>query len=217
MVLSCLLNHLMKVSMDVYGTHVIEKILVCFEYDLISPISSFILNNFLFLSSNPNGLCIIKKEVILEYKKDNYFRLKHQLEKNALTLIQNPYGNYALQMVIENWSNEDIEMILLQFVDKCSTLSIQKYSSNVIEKCLQKSELFLSNFIREVCLNKNTVVLLMMNNFGQYVLQTALKCAQYKNKIYLLSALSSSLDQLMEKKLLCRWKSIISAYSIMKY
>lgn len=213
--MSSLLKNLIKVSLDVYGTHVIEKILVCFEYELVKPISSFILDNFLFLSSNANGLCIVKKEVILEYKNDNYLRLKNQLEKNALTLIQNPYGNYALQMVIDNWLFEDIELILLQFVDKCSSLSIQKYSSNVIEKCIQKSELFLTNFIREICLNKNAVMLLMINNFGQYVLQTALKTAQYKNKICLLTTLSSVLDQVTEKKLLCKWKSIISAYSNM--
>lgn len=93
----------MKLSIDIYGTHVLEKIIVSFEYKLVKPISLFILENFCFLANHANGLCIIKKAIIIEYQQEQFDRLRRELIANALMLIQNPYGNYALQTAIDVW------------------------------------------------------------------------------------------------------------------
>ena len=204
----------MKLSLDVYGTHVIEKIISYFDYELIKPISNFILDNFLFLANNANGLCIVKKEIALEYQNENFDRLKKEFYNNALVLIQNPYGNYALQMCINIWNLEDIKEIITTFYGKCSVLSIQKYSSNIIERCLEKSEEFLEHFVTEICTNEGTIGLLMKNNYGNYVIQTALKVSKSNHQKMIINSIEKNLIHLNNKKLINKWKSIISAYSV---
>lgn len=98
----------------------------------------------------------------------------------------------------------------MQFIGKCSMLSIQKFSSNVIERCIEKCEKFLSLFINEIYLNPSTIIVLLKNNFGNYVIQTALKSAKFNNKNILINVIQSNFDKLSDnKKLICKWKSII--------
>lgn len=91
----------MKLATDIYGTHVLEKAMICFEYDIIKDISSHILDNFVYLANNSNGLCVAKKLIFLEYKNLNFPRLMQIMLENSIQLIQNPYGNYAIQIAID--------------------------------------------------------------------------------------------------------------------
>ena len=209
-------NNLMKLSFDVYGTHVLEKIISTFNYEKhLIHISKFIIDNFISLVNNSNGLCIVKKEIILEYQRKNgeiFPKLKKLLLDNSLTLIQNPFGNYALQMAIDNWDLEDVKEIIESFKGKGHLLSIQKYSSNVIERCIEKDEEFLINFIYEISIDNKTIALLMKNNYGNYVIQTALKVSKNNKNIQmiLINSLNKNLITLNDKKLINKWKNIIS-------
>ena len=204
----------MKLCLDVYGTHVLEKILNCFEYEFVRPLMSFILDNFLFLANNANGLCVVKKEIICENKKENFEQLKKEIITHALVLIQNPYGNYALQTAIDNWDLSDLEELMTIFEGKCSVLSLQKYSSNVIERCIEKNPIFLDKFIKEILSDESCAVgLLLQNSFGNYVVQTALKHSVGDQKLPLIKAIEDNLSKMNEKKLIMKWRSIISAYS----
>ena len=210
-----IINNLMKLCIDVYGTHVIEKIFSSFNYEkYLIYISNFILENFVFLVNNSNGLCIVKKEILLEYKNknDNFKKLKKLIIENSIILIQNPFGNYALQMAIDNWEINDLQEIFSTFKGRYVFLSIQKYSSNVIERCIEKSEEFLTNFIYEISNDNNSIKLLMKNNYGNYVIQTALKVSKNQIQIQkiLINILNKNLIVLNDKKLINKWKSIIS-------
>lgn len=205
---------LMKLCLDLYGTHVIEKILNCFEYQFIKPIMRFILDNFLFLANNANGLCVVKKEIVCENKKENFEELKKEIVTHALVLIQNPYGNYALQTAIDNWDLEDCEELMKIFEGKCSVLSLQKYSSNVIERCIEKNPSFLEKFIDEVLCDQSCAVgLLLQNSFGNYVIQTALKHSNGEKKQLLIASVEENLVKMNERKLIMKWRSIIASYS----
>ena len=214
LVIDSLREHVVKLSLNIYGTHVIERILTNFEYEYIKPISDAILENFLFLANNPNGLCVIKKEIIIENKQANYGALKKEISKDSLVLIQNPYGNYALQTVLENWDLDDCEEIMSNFYGKCILLSLQKYSSNVIEKCLERSQLFLQNCLREILMNdtSSTFPVLLRNNFGNYVIQTILRCLPNSQiRTALISEIKRNLECISDKKVTYKWKKIISS------
>ena len=214
-IVNSLKKNLMKLCFDVYGAHVIEKIIINFDYEKhLDYILNFISDNFLFLSNNSNGLCIVKKTITLEYKYkgERFNKMKNNLKQKALELIQNPYGNYALQTAIDNWSLDDIKEIYPMFYGKCLVFSIQKFSSNVIEKCIQKSAEFTFKFINEICTNESSICILLKNNYGNYVIQTTLKICDESKKTILISLIKKNLVLINDKKLTNKWRSIISSY-----
>ncbi len=211
MIIQIIKLNLLQLSLDIYGTHVIEKIIMTFEFEIIFDIFNFIIENLIFLSNHPNGLCLVKKTLVLQYKKEFYQIIKQKLIDNAYELIENSYGNYALQIVIDNWMHDDIIEIFKQFFGRCSELSIMKFSSNVIERFIEKSQIFLYYFIQETCIEKKTIGMLIKNNFGNYVIQTALKYSKGKVKMILINSIENNLGVLGDKKLINKWKNIISS------
>jgi hypothetical protein len=74
-----------------------------------------------------------------------------KLIANAIELAQNPYGNYAIQQAFEYWDMEICQQIIPKFFGKIYQLSLQKCSSNVIDKCIQNSTPeFLATIMKEL-------------------------------------------------------------------
>ncbi len=204
-------KNLMKLALDIYGTHVIEKILISFDKELCNEIFNFIIENFIFLSNHVNGLCLVKKILIIQYQNNSYINLKEIILNKCSELIENPYGNYALQIVIDNWNNNDLFDIFKQFFGHLTELSSMKYASNVIERFIEKNEEFLNEYILEICVKKNTIGTLIKNSFGNYVIQTALKYSKGKFKNILINSIENNINFLNDKKLIHKWKNIISS------
>lgn len=73
------------------------------------------------------------------------------LENHSL-LLQNQHGNYSLQMAIEIWDLEFSLPIMQKMYGQFYNLSISKFSSNVVEKCLGKGdEGTNTKFMEEIC------------------------------------------------------------------
>lgn len=207
----------MELATNVYGTHVLEKLLTIFDYTITANLRNFIIENFFFLANNNNGLCVIKKIIIVEYKRDNFPKLKMIIVNNAISLIQNPFGNYALQIALDKWDPNELQGFYYAFYGKLCPLSLQKYSSNVIEKCMKICNDFLYKFIEEIVSNPHSVNLLLNNNFGTYVLQTAVKIlmenessllqnSQHNTyKAILLNAIKSNLTMISNNKIIKKW------------
>ena len=210
MILRPIKMNLLKLALDIYGTHVIEKILMTFEFEYCIDIYNFIIENLIFLANHVNGLCLVKQTLVLQNQKEYYQIIKKTLIERSYELIENPYGNYALQIVIDHWNHDDIIEIFRKFFGNCTELSVLKYSSNVIEKCLMKSEIFLNYFIQETCIEKKSIGILIKNAFGNYVIQTALKSCKGKAKMILINSIENNLGILGDKKLINKWKNIIS-------
>ena len=89
---------------------------------------------------NTNGLCVVKKLVQHTSQVEKKQKLMTKLTENVNELVQNPYGNYAVTEVLSYWDYEICKPIFLKIQNKISQLSIQKFSSNVIERCLEKAD-----------------------------------------------------------------------------
>jgi hypothetical protein len=66
----------------------------------------------------------------------------NEIIRHALTLVQDPYGNYVVQYVLELGDAKFSDQLIRQFLGHVATLSVQKYSSNVMEKVKTLSFLF---------------------------------------------------------------------------
>jgi len=139
------------------------------------------------------------------------------LVDNSSTLIQNPFGNYSIQTAVDVWKEENVMPIIKQFYGKFINLSMQKFSSNVVEKFLLKGgEPVISKYIEEISIN-NRIVDLMKNNYGNYVVQKALKLANNVNKNKLVEVILRNLEKIGDKKLIHKWKSIVQPHTNEEY
>ena len=210
-IINALKDSISELCYDTYGTHVLEKIISCFEEEFTGFIFDYVENNFLNLSNHINGICIVKKILSLTHKKEIHEKLKKIINENAFNLIQHPYGNYVIQIIIETWEINEILEILYNFHNKYTILSMSKYSSNVVERCIEKSPIILREYINEICEN-GRIAEIMKNNFGNYVIQKALKISIKNDKKKLAEEVERNIFKLNDKKLILKWKSIVSPH-----
>ena len=85
------------------------------------------------IGTRRHGCCVI------QYCYSNapplyHARLVQKIMTSALTLIQDPFGNYVIQYVMEHGSQEESNIIARSTFGNIPALMCQKFSSNVIEK-----------------------------------------------------------------------------------
>ena len=206
-IINALKDSIKELSFDAFGTHVLEKLLACFEEEYVTFIYNYIVDNFLELANNSNGICIVKKLLSFTHKKNLHDKLKIIVKENALQLISHPFGNFVIQVVVECWN--DYKDILYLFDKKYYSLSLEKYASNVVERCIEKDENILNNYIEEI-ININKICEVMKSNYGNYVIQKAIKLAKGEYKKKLVFNAAKDINKLKEPKLIKKWKSILS-------
>ena len=201
-------NNIPELSINPYSCHVVEKILSCFEEKYITFIYNYISENFLFLSYNSSGICLVKKIVSFTHKIKFHEQIKKIVEENSMELIIHPYGNYVIQQLIESWDLNEVKQSLLLYKNKFTSLSMEKYSSNVMEKYIEKSDDILNEYINEIIIN-GKIFEIMKNNYGNFVIQKALKLSSGENKKKLVIGVSKNIYMLNDNKLIMKWKDLI--------
>ena len=189
----------------------VSEIISSFEEEYVSFIYTFCVENFLELSTNSNAICVIRKIITFTHKKDLHEKIKRIIKNNALSLIQHPYGNYVIQGIIETWDDNEVYEILGLFEGKYSYLSMQKYSSNLVERCIEKSTSILNGYIKEVC-DCNRIGEVMKNHFGNYVIQKALKLSKGEERRILIDYILKNVNKLNNKKLVSKWQNLVLPY-----
>ena len=208
-IVNALKNNVKELAVDPFGSHVLEKLLTCFEEEYINFIYIYIVDNFLDLANNSNGICIIKKILTFTHKKTLHDKIKVIIKENGLQLISHPYANFVIQIVVECWS--DYKDILVLFDKKYYNLSLEKYASNVVERCIEKDEEILNNYIGEI-VDSNRIYEVMRSNYGNYVVQKAIKLSKGEHKKILVFNAAKDINKLNDAKLIIKWKSILSPH-----
>lgn len=83
-----------------------------------------ICERFLDLSLDANGLCVIKKFIQKFKKLEKKQAIVQILLENVITLVQSPFGNYAIQTAIETMNQEDLMGIYMSLAQNVLQLSI---------------------------------------------------------------------------------------------
>ncbi|CAG9317960.1 unnamed protein product [Blepharisma stoltei] len=195
-------GHIVRLSMETNASHVIQSLLSTLKnrHFIIREIVGHIRE----LALDKLGLCVIKKCV-------NDPQVFNELLGQAIVLMQDPYGNYALQHMIDTWQEECSFQIINCIKGKVVQLCIQKYSSNVMEKCL-KEERMRREIINELIAGGKIQVLLGCP-YGCYVLRTAALEAEPELREGLRRAITAVIPQIHQKKLKPRWDEILSYLS----
>ena len=106
-------------------------------------------------------------------------------------------GNYVIQYLVEHGTDADASLVMQTMVGFTAQLSQQKYSSNVVEKCLVKAPMEIrTQMLLEISEPEVTQVLLF-HRFANYVVQRALKVAAPAERALLVAAIRPHAPGLM--------------------
>jgi hypothetical protein len=158
---------------DAHGNHVIQKVLQRFDYGDKEFIYKAVATDCVSIAKNKQGCCVLQR--CLEYASPRQKKaLVDQVLSCCLHIVQDPFGNYVLQYVLEAHDNKINDTIALAFLPHLVQLCINKFSSNVMEKVLRgATQPVQEMYVEEMC-NPEIISRLIQDDFGNYVLQTAL-------------------------------------------
>lgn len=106
----------------------------------MSKIYEIITTNFHILSQDASGLPLVKKCLAWIRTSKVKQNMINELSENAALLAQNAYGNYSLQVAFDNWTVDECKAIFEKLRPDLQKLSVQKFSSNVIEKIIDMKD-----------------------------------------------------------------------------
>ena len=209
MILNYIKNYEINLSLDKNGTHVIQKILNKFDENERKDLTLKLLNqnNITILCMDPKGVCVIR-QLIKNIKSSNYRNfLIDGIYNNCKKIAENPFGNYGIQFVIEQWGLNYCSKIVNFCIENAPSFCIQKYSSNIIDKLIdfiQKDNniLYFKTLLSSM-INLDIIDNIYKNKYGKYLLIKMFKILPIDEKNLLRS-------QLIDKKVDIKDKNKIS-------
>ncbi len=97
------------------------------------------LESFADLCINRNGLCVVKLLVAEATQPRHQELIMAKISPAAIDITCDPFGNYAVTEIITNWPQSVCAPIYEALRSNLSELCIQKYSSNVLERCFEQA------------------------------------------------------------------------------
>ena len=177
-----------RLCIDSHGNHVIQRILL----RLGTKYSKFVFDAVAVsvgdVARHRHGCCVIQRCLDSPPSESRAYLVRCIVDR-SLDLMQDAYGNYVVQYVLDVCCDEDVHAVCESVVGRVNLLAIQKFSSNVMEKCLERC----SDRVKEAYLlemsDSERVRELMMDPFGNYVIQRALSVATHVQAIRLVEAM----------------------------
>ena len=185
---------------DINGNHVIQKIISHYNNNDLNFLIDLIILNLFKISTHKHGCCILQKILI----KCSNFQIQlvcNEILKISNLLMNDQFGNYVIQYLISlNLINFNINLLNLVSNDLIN-LSCGKFSSNVVEKCIKLNPNNLFNEINlhpilKSLLNIQNLIILIKDQFGNYVVQTALEISNWSIKFILAEMIKPLLPDL---------------------
>ena len=179
MVAGALMSHTEELIIDLNGNHVIQRFLSACSPALNQFIYDSVCRNIVVVATNRHGCCVLQRciDSASEYQRE---ALVTCIVDSAVELVQDAYGNYAVQYILDLNLPQVNARLGLIFTQQIVSLSEQKFSSNVIEKCLQQNQPDIQEaMIREIAKSRN-IALMIVDQYANYVVQRALTLAPPK-------------------------------------
>lgn len=196
---------------DLNGNHVIQKCL----NKLTSLDAQFIFdavgNNCIEVGTHRHGCCVLQR-CIDHASGEQKPWLVQRITDHARILVQDPFGNYVIQYIIDLNEPSFTEPVVATFQGCISQLSRHKFSSNVIEKCLRCSQSSSRDMIVEEMVAPQEMERLLRDSYANYVIQTALEFATPHMKHRLVDSIRPILPQIRTTPYGRRIQAKVSAY-----
>ena len=172
LVLKYILNNESELALDSKGTHVLQKFISCTKDEERNELNQNLINLIDRLIINPFGVCVLIQ--LVKHSKDKNIAKKlanYITNGDPLSFIQHPYANYAVQSLISNTDLAYCDVIIDTIVQNYLSLSMQKFSSNVVENCIKYGKESTVKKIFKNIIEQEKLESLLNNNYGNFVLE----------------------------------------------
>ncbi|EGZ14873.1 hypothetical protein PHYSODRAFT_545979 [Phytophthora sojae] len=177
-IVEALKDDAVRLCIDSNGNHVIQRALQFMKPEYNQFVFDAVCKECTTVGTHRHGCCVLQR-CLDAANKAQKAEVIEQVERQAMKLMQDPYGNYVVQYVLDSCTAEEAFGVIMKPLGHIYELSVQKFSSNVIEKCLEKApERVRQKYIAEItsCPKMNKM---LQDQFANYVVQRALcVCAE---------------------------------------
>jgi hypothetical protein len=177
LIIEALKGHVVTLIKDLNGNHVIQKCLNKLTPEQNQFIYDAVTEHCVSVASHRHGCCVLQR-CIDHASEAQKVQLATEITFNALTLVQDAFGNYVVQYVLDLKYARFSDAIIRRFLGHVYELSLQKFSSNVIEKCIRVAEIDTRRGLIAGILDKDRLPVLLQDNYANYVVQTSLDVAE---------------------------------------
>lgn len=190
-------GHVIELAKDINGHHSLAKLMgklisvegeekpivaVCEEMQTV--VYSKLADNCFDICKNRQGCCIIQRCIHFSPEPCRE-KIIDMVISNTLKLVQDPFGNYVIQHILDkedvkNGEEDQSEggvftkKIIRQMLYYVAELSCNKFSSNVIEKCLKRASPDVRQLMVDELTDPQVLPKLLTDGFANYVIQTAI-------------------------------------------
>ncbi|KAF2274169.1 ARM repeat-containing protein [Westerdykella ornata] len=176
MIIEAFQNQVVELIQDLNGNHVIQKCLNHLKAEDAQFIFDAVGTNCVAVGTHRHGCCVLQR-CIDHASGFQKVQLVRQITANSFDLVQDPFGNYVVQYILDLNDYSFTNPLCLGFAGKVAELSKQKFSSNVIEKCIRCADMNTKRIMIEELMQEEELEKLMRDSYGNYVIQTALEFA----------------------------------------
>ncbi|KAI3922375.1 hypothetical protein MKX01_006064 [Papaver californicum] len=177
-VMNVLSKGTVELTKDTNGHHVIQQCLKTFSNEENKHLFHALARHCVDIARDRNGCCVLQQFIL---KIDEHLRhhFVGEIIQNALVLAQDPYGNYVVQYVVGQKIKETTRALVKNLKGHFETLSTNKFSSHLVEKFLNESDdEFVIKFIINELINKSNTLMLLQDQYANFVIQSALNVAK---------------------------------------
>ncbi|XP_015073118.1 pumilio homolog 12-like [Solanum pennellii] len=188
-ILSAIAPVAVALANDQSGQHVIQFCVKTYPPEYIRPLLCEIANNCFAIATQKSGCCVIQSCV---ESAGGELRdcIIAEILTNAVQLSEDQYGNYVVQHLVGLKLPRVTDILIDRLQGNFLTLSCNKYASNVVEKIILESGDEHSTRIITELLSNPSGSMLLMDPYGNFVIQSSLQRA----KGILLEALYNLID-----------------------
>lgn len=188
--------HVLKCVKDANGNHVIQKLIERVSHERLGFVNSF-RGNVYDLSTHPYG-CRVLQRCFEHLPEETTRPLMDELHKYMINLMQDQFGNYVVQFVLEQGKPQDRNQVVTKLRGQMLNMARHKFASNVCEKALvtagiEERRILIDEIILPKTDGVSPIVSMMKDQFANYVLQRALTVAETDQKEILIAKIRPQL------------------------
>ena len=173
MITEALEPYVVKLVQDLNGNHVIQKCLTRLGPEQSQFIYDSVAKWCVVVGTHRHGCCVLQR-CIDHSQGTQRANLIGQIISCAFDLVQDPFGNYVVQYILDLDEPVFTKALCECFHGRIVALSKQKFSSNVIEKCLRTAGMDTKRVLVDEMVSGGELDRMLRDSFANYVVQTAL-------------------------------------------